>query len=509
MEKRKVFILGLDGFSYDYFSYLLSNNYLKNFSRICEESSYGPLESTYPANSFPAWTSFMTGVNPGKHSIFYPVVYQGDNSYSGELFQSTQIKVPTLFEILSERDYSVGIINQPMTYPPFEVNGFLISGFAPENSQYTYPTSVQEFIEEKFPKYKLHIKREHQPKDSLRNAKNNMLIIERLSNSLFKRKSIDIKCVIITEIDRISHWYWDDKEIIDEIYHTADEIVGRMFDKYGNDHHFIILSDHGFNIGKSIFYPNYWLEKEGYLKRARKRKRLQDNYLILRGLRAINKIFKKMRITRSFDMSEEIDWERTQVFFRNDFGFRWNLVGRERRGVLLEKDRIKLESEVFNKLLEVEDPYSDGKRMFSQVLKKEDIYHGEHARYASDFFLDFNYHYCRCISSDLFSKKMVLPNRNEPGKHSKYGIVLFSGVGINKSKIVNNMRITDIVTNIFVLLNEPIPSHWDGHVIPDLFSNQQVIRNISYLEDDISKRKTGTTKDSNEIIDRLQGLGYI
>jgi len=32
--------------------------------------THGPLRSTIPPWTFPAWTSFMTGKNPGKHGVF-------------------------------------------------------------------------------------------------------------------------------------------------------------------------------------------------------------------------------------------------------------------------------------------------------------------------------------------------------------------------------------------------------------------------------------------------------
>ena len=43
---------------------------LPNLKRLSETGSFRPLASTCPAMSPVAWSSFMTGANPGRHSIF-------------------------------------------------------------------------------------------------------------------------------------------------------------------------------------------------------------------------------------------------------------------------------------------------------------------------------------------------------------------------------------------------------------------------------------------------------
>jgi len=74
-----------------------------------------------------AWTSIMTGVNPGKHGIFgFSNIKRGPN---GELLRfhinsARDVMFPRLFEILSMRGVRSIIINIPFTYPFRYVYGF-------------------------------------------------------------------------------------------------------------------------------------------------------------------------------------------------------------------------------------------------------------------------------------------------------------------------------------------------------------------------------------------------
>ena len=67
---RRIFVIGLDGLDPRRVERLMNENRLPNFSKIAEEGSFDRLGSTNPPISPVAWSSFLTGVNPGKHGIF-------------------------------------------------------------------------------------------------------------------------------------------------------------------------------------------------------------------------------------------------------------------------------------------------------------------------------------------------------------------------------------------------------------------------------------------------------
>jgi predicted AlkP superfamily phosphohydrolase/phosphomutase len=67
---RKVIIVGLDGLDPDLTEKFMASGKLPNFSKFSQSGSFSRLETTFPAVSPVAWSSFATSVNPGKHNIF-------------------------------------------------------------------------------------------------------------------------------------------------------------------------------------------------------------------------------------------------------------------------------------------------------------------------------------------------------------------------------------------------------------------------------------------------------
>ena len=70
-KREKVFVIGIDGATFDLIKPWAKEGKLPNLAKIMKEGVYGELRSTIPTNSAPAWTSFVTGTNPGKHGILH------------------------------------------------------------------------------------------------------------------------------------------------------------------------------------------------------------------------------------------------------------------------------------------------------------------------------------------------------------------------------------------------------------------------------------------------------
>ena len=137
---NKVLVIGLDGATFDIILPWIKQGKLPNFEKLISEGSYGNLTSTLPTVSPVAWTSFATGVNPGKHGIFGFLT-----DYESTPVTRIDIKSKTFWEIASENGKRVIIMNVPMTYPPEEINGIIISGYeSPEEEIFTYPENLTE-----------------------------------------------------------------------------------------------------------------------------------------------------------------------------------------------------------------------------------------------------------------------------------------------------------------------------------------------------------------------------
>ena len=124
---KKVFIIGLDGATWDLINPLIAEGELPTINNLIKNGTRAPLESTLIPVSPAAWTSLATGTNPNKHGIF-DFVHREEGTYNPIPYNSKDRKCETLWSILSRNGKKVGVLNVPGTYPVEKVNGFMISG---------------------------------------------------------------------------------------------------------------------------------------------------------------------------------------------------------------------------------------------------------------------------------------------------------------------------------------------------------------------------------------------
>ncbi len=73
-RKQRTLVIGLDGATFKVIDRLIADGRMPVLERVAAGGVRGTLESTIITNSFPAWTTCTTGVNPGKHGIFYALL---------------------------------------------------------------------------------------------------------------------------------------------------------------------------------------------------------------------------------------------------------------------------------------------------------------------------------------------------------------------------------------------------------------------------------------------------
>src|SRR5215510_3512693 len=146
--RPRVLILGLDGATFDLIKPWVTAGQLPTFKRLLESGTQANLDSTIPPITPPAWTSFMTGMNPGKHGVFNFTKYD-PTDHSIRYANASNRRMPTIWQLLSALGWSVGVFNVPMTYPPETVNGFYISGLdtPDKNSDFVYPHWLKQEVE--------------------------------------------------------------------------------------------------------------------------------------------------------------------------------------------------------------------------------------------------------------------------------------------------------------------------------------------------------------------------
>ncbi|MFQ5841663.1 MAG: alkaline phosphatase family protein, partial [Thermodesulfobacteriota bacterium] len=145
---RRVLVIGLDGVPFSLLKRLSAEGKLPNWAKLLESGVFKRMNSIHPCVSSVAWATYMTGKNPGKHNI-YGFVDRYPRSMDVFIPTSRDMDGKTLWEILSQAGKRVVVINVPVTYPPREVNGILISGFLCTNiDKIAYPKEKAGLLKE-------------------------------------------------------------------------------------------------------------------------------------------------------------------------------------------------------------------------------------------------------------------------------------------------------------------------------------------------------------------------
>src|ERR1017187_5659989 len=148
---ERAVILGFDGMDPELADRFMKEGRLPNLSKLRDKGTFSKLRTTFPAISPVAWSTFLTGVNPGKHNI-YDFLARDANSYlpylsSAEIkgpkrhikigkysipFGKTEIKAmrkgTPFWHWLGNAGIFSSVIRVPVTFPPEKFQGVLLSG---------------------------------------------------------------------------------------------------------------------------------------------------------------------------------------------------------------------------------------------------------------------------------------------------------------------------------------------------------------------------------------------
>src|SRR4029434_259314 len=94
--KTRVFIVGWDGATFDLIRPWVAQGKLPLLAKLMGHGAHGDLRSNISPMTCPSWSSFMTGMNQGKHGIF-DFTRLKPGSYQLEFVNGGQRKVPSIW----------------------------------------------------------------------------------------------------------------------------------------------------------------------------------------------------------------------------------------------------------------------------------------------------------------------------------------------------------------------------------------------------------------------------
>jgi predicted AlkP superfamily phosphohydrolase/phosphomutase len=154
---KRIMIIGLDGVPLGLVRRWAADGHLPTLRRLMEAGSTGHLQSTIPPTSAPSWSSFVTGMNPGKTGI-YDFLYRQEGTYRFPPVNASLRDGTTIWRYLSDAGYRVGVLNVPMSYPVEPVNGYMVSGWMTPYAaaDYVYPPQLAAELEQEIGDYRIY-----------------------------------------------------------------------------------------------------------------------------------------------------------------------------------------------------------------------------------------------------------------------------------------------------------------------------------------------------------------
>jgi len=551
----KVLVIGLDGVPLDLVKSWAAEGKLPTLARVMDRGVVAPVNSTIPHTSGPAWSSFMSGKNPGKTGI-YDFLYRRKDSYVFYPNNAKRRDGKSIWEILSDAGKRVGVLNVPMTYPVEPVNGFIISGFmTPYTARdFAYPLRLLAELEEKVGRYQIYplatFAEKH--KQAYFDACHRLLDMRtKVALHLMQREAWDFFMAVFFDTDRIQHQLWhyidpdhswrnadrdvDKSEPVWRYFQHLDASIGQLIEQAGKDALVMIMSDHGMGSAHKMIVLNTWLLNNGFLQLKGNPLSKLKHALFGWGftLRNVHQAVDKMGLAKHAEYKvmysadallkaiflsfQDVDWSRSRAYsFGRSVGpIFLNLKGREPQGIVNPgREYEQLRDEIAAMAGELTDP-DTGQKLVGQVLYREEVYNGPYVEQAPDLMLlprdPANKFYGL---ADFGSNQVVQPMYRYSGMHRQYGMVMMAGPQIERGTKINEPNIVDLAPTILYALAVPIPVDMDGRPLLEVFAHDQkhdapLAAEAPHSATPASEESSYTPEEARQVESRLRELGYL
>lgn len=533
---EKVMIVGLDGATFDVLDPLMAAGKMPNLAELVRTGTAGILDSTKPPITPAAWTTFMTGKGPGRHGI---VDFERYDVKTNKLtFNSTlEIRVKTIWEMLSEKGFRVGSVNVPMTYPPRRVNGFMISGFETPSidCDFTWPPELKGEILKRWPDYSYRSSWKRKAIGGDEVFERNIRFIEQsfsqgaeVASFCGRKYGWDVLMVLYKLVDNLQHKTWkylDPKTAsIDPkraamaagCFEKLDVALGELF-RYARENRatILIMSDHGHGSLDGKAQPNALLKEWGYL-----RIKNPVTQAVVRARRLTDRLFgrtsKRFEANLGIEHDLALDWSQTQacVIHAGMYGFLYvSLKGRQPGGLVDPADYERLRDELRGKFLAVtaRRPSGETIKVYAEVHKTEELYKcsREEQPWLPDLLLipQPGLAVVRKIRGSAPVRWSSL--RHLEGTHRIEGVFVANGPNVRQGGKIH-AEIADIAPTLLASLGLRVPQDMEGKPLAELFTTPPAIEfetpqaaGVSDFEEVYSEEeKAALTK-------RLTELGYL
>jgi len=516
--------IGLDGANWNLIEEWLENGDLPNLKRLVDDGIGGVSESCLPPLTVPNWKCYATGKNPGKFDVFR--FDRIDTKNRDHVFHdATDFKSAELWDYLNDEGMTAGVVNKPSTYPPKEIDGFIVAG-GPDASESEYrslergfatPARIEDYLRDELD-YHVHpnpmISPTGKGEPEIRAVLDLIDLRFEAAERLLEREDPDFLHLTVFYSMALQHYFFDG-EPVKRAWKRIDMNLGRFLSE---GHDILVMSDHGTWHVDTVFYVNVWLAQNGYLKTDTGVDELLQSAGITRE-RALS-IAKRLGMVETLSkvvpekiqkmvpweegvkrdrVLSVVDWDRTTAVASNQ-GPIYLTVPRDDPNYESTRDDIIRELEALT------HPRT-GQSIVKAVYRGEAYYDGPYAEHAPDLVLDQgeNVHTSDAIGpDDWWSDSGLWKGGNMP-----VGIFLFSGPSFRSEGLGERARIVDLAPTLLHTTASAVPDDMDGRVLDVFEPDSDPGKRSVETRPPLDGNRVGEERDDGEVEQRLADLGYL
>jgi predicted AlkP superfamily phosphohydrolase/phosphomutase len=510
----KVFVLGLDGATWDVLAPLARAGAMPHLARLMERGASGTLRSVFPPLSPVAWTSVMTGKNSGRHGVFEFLEHHHD-PLRGRVNSSRAIKAELVWEVAGRYGKATVAGGVPMSYPPRPAPGFYLGDFLS-------PADAPDFASDPalFAELESAVGPYRPWSTAVHDGGNEAAVLTELRGFLehhleavrflMNRCDWDLFMFDLMAVDRFQHelWHvWDGshrarrgreaeldplRDGCREFWSALDRGIGEIEAALPADTALILMSDHGF--GPIEWYVNFnvWLLQRGDIALQDSWYVRQKHWCYRRGVtpQSVYNVMAKLglagqrvsrfrgkqtspleRLAESVFLSRRhVDWSKTRAYAQGNFGQIFlNLKGRQPQGCVDPADARPLLDDLKAGLLAIPHPETCAP-LVEHVYEREELYDGPQAHLAPDLTVvlgDWRY---RTIGlHDFTTNQVIAPAFGPTGDHRMEGVFVAAGPAFRPGTSPGaGADLTDIAPTVLHLLGVPVPGDMDGRILTEV-----------------------------------------
>jgi predicted AlkP superfamily phosphohydrolase/phosphomutase len=441
---RRVMVIGLDcappALVFDRYA-----RAMPNVSALRRRGAWGPLRSTMPPITIPAWACMVSGRDPGELGL-YGFRKRTRDSYGLELADARDVEVPRVWDVLGEAGKRVAVLYVPPTSPPRAVNGQLVSCFLTRSpgDPHTHPPELAKTLEARFGA--------HAP--DVGEIRDPAVLIEELyatarqhfgvARALWREERPDFLMMVEMGTDRLHHALWPHMDPSHpehdpahplarecrDYYAFLDAEIGALLEHTDDETAILVVSDHGARRMKGAVCIDEWLRREGWLA------------------------LKEEPAAPAVLTPSMVDWSRTRAWAEAGYYARvfLNVRGREPHGIV---EDVEKETKALAEAIERGIPGAKAHRpseLYREVCGQ--------APELLVVFDDLDRRALSLVGTGAIDRAIDDTRAGDGCNHDWNGI--FVGAGMRARGALNDLSIYDVGPTILSFMGVPIPEGWLG-----------------------------------------------